>query len=253
MPEDLPERAEQQEQPPNPHNAWIARIGRALRDDDQADLTTTVLQITRDNIRESQAAMRRSFLGAVLLGLLFLVIGGGSATEVEVFGVKLSELTVVAITIPVGITYFGYDAAFNFALVDLYRQLLAAIVPILSPKLGPTNAHRLLYPPTASLMGESLHFGPEARPRGWREQPRVITAFDGLVWVGVMVSLGAAFAFVAYCYIRLFDDHGVGNLGVWISLMVSLTFLARLVLLRTAARAVLESEHTLPGYVTPPR
>jgi len=237
-----------QDPPPISHNAWIARIVEALREADNQELVAMVFDVARQNIRDAQSSLRRSFIGGVLLGLLFLVVTSGSETEVEVFGVQLSDVGIVAKTIPVAIAYVAYDAAFNFRLVDAYRQLLAAVVPVLAPSLAPTNAHRLLYPPTASLMAESLHFGPEARPRPSEELPRQVAWFDRLVWVGVLAASAAAVAFVTYVYVRLIDEFGAADVGVWVSLLVSLTFAARLALLGGAAKAVLHSRHTLPGY-----
>jgi hypothetical protein len=160
---------------------WSLHVQDALRADGRADVVKGFVDALRESIRDGHASIRRALVSGILFAMLFLVVEGSEKVEVQILGFKVTDVALIAKVLPAVVAYLAYDAFFSIALVGRMRETLAAALPVLSPELGNVNAHRLLYPPTPSIMGESFHFGPERRPKLWRELPAKLRLFDGAV------------------------------------------------------------------------
>jgi hypothetical protein len=170
---------------PTANKDWSLHVQDALRADDRYDVIQGFVDALRESIRDGHASLRRSLLLTVVFATTFFIVEGSTMVEAEIFGFKVTDVALTAKLLPPVVAYLAYEAFFSAALVGRLRETLAAVVPVLSPQLGSVNAHRLLYPPTPSIMAESFHFGPEQRPRPWRDLPGPRKVFDGAVWVGM--------------------------------------------------------------------
>jgi hypothetical protein len=220
-----------------PDVPWEARIAAELNDEKNEAAIPFFLSALRENMRDGQASLRRIILTQVLFGLLFFIVYRAKTADVSILGFKTTDPSLLAKLLPVVVAYLAYDAAFTLALVGRYRLTLSRSLPALSAGLGNVNAHRLVYPPTPAVLGESFYFGPERRPRRWRDIPIGTRVFDAFGLFGRDVIQLATFAFLIYAYASLLGTYGVLDAVTLASLAVSGSFVARIVLLPSVVYA----------------
>lgn len=233
---------------------WEARIAEELDQEANEAAVPFFLNALRENIRDGQATLRRVILLQVVFGLLFFIVDRAKTADVSILGFKTTDPSVLAKLLPVVVAYLAYDAAFTLALVGRYRLTLSRSLPALSAGLASVNAHRLVYPPTPAVLGESFYFGPERRPRSWREIPLGTRVFDAFGWFGRDVIQVATVAFLMYAYASLLGTYGVLDAVTLGSLAVSASFVLRVFLLRSVVLAASEQtpEPDYPPLGQPP-
>jgi hypothetical protein len=220
---------------------WAWHIADRLKDESNPEVLPFFLGALRENIHDGYASLRRALLAQVLFALLFFVVIQVAEADVTVLGFKVTDPSLIAKTLPVVVAYLAYEVYFLLLLVGQYRDMLSRAVPLYSARLGSTNAHRMLYPPTPSFMAESFHFGGERRPRRSTQLPPTVRIFDGLVWAGINAVLLATVIFLIYAYVSLWRDFGGFDVVTIVSAAIALVFIARVVLLPfVATRAALE-------------
>jgi hypothetical protein len=177
------------------------------------------------------------------------VVDRAKAADVSILGFKATDPSLLAKLLPVVVASLAYDAAFTLALVGRYRLSLSRSLPALSPGLGNVNAHRLLYPPTPPVLGESFYFGPERRPRPWRQIPWKTRVFDAFGLFGRDIVQLGTLAFLVYAYASLLGTYGALDAVTLASVAVSASFVTRILLLPSV---VVAAAHQVPEPDYPP-
>jgi hypothetical protein len=172
-----------------------AFIGRAL------DQTNTYVRL-----------LHRQQILLVVVAVVFEILSRGSATEVEIFGIKLQELDLLKIFIPVGASYLWASTISSYVATFIWTRAIIAIYQERYPAVYESGLIELLTPSTLPISVTTefeLIEGDDA------DSPLVSTAVVGYFAVLILAPI----AFFVYAFVRLFMSEGFDNLFVWVSLL----------------------------------
>jgi hypothetical protein len=197
------------------------RVREALAATNFSSIADDYMSILRENWRDADKAYRRSILFVVLGAFLFELVRTAKVGSVLDIGlVKLTDLRVVLVGLPVIVAYFFYETEALNALTDRYYKFYS----LLFLELQRETPHRrllneVILPPTITLSLDDWWVETIVKKR---------SIGDRILWIIVLpLVLLQHFGvpvFLCYAYWRLFRIYGESNLLLWCSLVLSCMF-----------------------------
>jgi hypothetical protein len=184
-------------------------VDQAFRDDN--DGIDDFLKELRETWRDLPLAIGKAITRCIVLMALFELLLRGAVESAPILGIKISDLSLLRIAIPVIVAYGFYDIV---ALSFLHLDFLAVHRALMRKRHGAIEDARLDYflqPSEPSLVGASF-FEPSAKQPG-----RILSQIGDGLYLG---WLGGLILFQCYAYAKQFELPGY-DVELWIALALS--------------------------------
>jgi hypothetical protein len=199
----------------------LQRVQEALTAADFRSFAVDYMSIIRENWREADRAYRRSVFFLFLSALLFELVRTAKVGSVLDLGfVKLTNVPVVLVGLPVVFSYFYYESEALSTLSDRYYNFHRLL--FLELQRETPNRQLLgdvILPPTITLSLDDWWIQALVRERSISFRMFGIAATP----LVLLQHVGPPF-FLGYAYWRLFRAYGESNLLLWCSLILSCMF-----------------------------
>jgi len=213
----LSETRPQDEDSSPPHEedrSLRAKIARAFPSPPtNQDAAKDFLVELRTNWRDTEKSISRMAVLIVGLAAVFEVVINNSASEATFMFIKLRNINSVAYAMPVLIAYLYYHVSYLFLVTHYFMVVHDGVVKRTLPDIYDNDLEKLLAPANSLLQDpDRLHFLTRGSHVGR------ITLGTGAI--RPLVVLSGPPGFLAFCYVRLFENYGSSNGVLWLSLCI---------------------------------
>jgi len=172
------------------------------------------------NWRDAESQFRKTITLIIIIAVVFELLTRGGGAELTFSFIRVTDLRLVDIYIPVVVAYLTYNLHSLFSDLDYYENRVSSMLRVLSKE---ADAPYLATPPN-SILSSTLHISLQRESRA----ASILLGLGILKWVAVM---GGPLAFEAYAFVRLAEKYGVASWAYWLSVVLSLALCVMAVLI----------------------
>lgn len=196
-----------------------ARVRDALDADVSENYVLQFLADLRNNMRDAERRTRRTTGFILLFAAVFELINRHGISEATLVFVKLNSLDFALIAIPVVIAYLCYEIAGHVTDSNDLYWVHAKLTEARYPSMRASNLDLLLIP-----IGDP--FGQAIRAVTFSRRGRLFTLLSWARFpLQIIAPSAAAYAFEIYALVQIFAHFGATNVFVWLSGLLTITFL----------------------------
>ena len=167
-----------------------------------------------DRVQEFAKATQRSFIGSVLLAVLFELLNRNLVSETSAGGVRLAKINFIKPFIPIAIGYLWLRISVLLQEGKILTEAYYCITEIKFPGLHSSTIDDFLVPTTTPTAAEV--------PIRFTSNPRAISFIRG---VEVVFYFSLPVAFSVYAFIQLFGSSGFSDVTIWFSFALTVPLL----------------------------
>ena len=196
----------------SPENSIPNRVDRTFSTNQK--YAEEFLSTVRENWREALAATGRTAILIIAFMLVFELLTRSAIEKISIAGFEVNDLSLIQRAIPLIIAYFFYDLVNLILLQGDHRAAHGELLKILHRDIWDTELDMLLWPRTPSLLRTS---------RLGRKETRLDALFQSSLTVAVVF---AGILFEVYAFYIQFGLYGFKDILVWITVVLSVAFVA---------------------------
>jgi hypothetical protein len=219
-----------------PRISFSGRVEQVAGNGDggKAFITSEFFDGVTHGLRDWEGQFRRHLARALVVAVIFVALIEASVTEVSFGGLQLTDLSLPLKLIPVYFAYTVVDVIVARVGAQTWRRVWSSTIKIKEPDACKAHLELFMLPAHPYVLSEVVDYSTVGEHKTWTRTVLSV-ATVGFFYAAILLL---PFAFLLYCYVRLFDRNGLDDWTTWLSLALSALLTAELVVVMALGNQV---------------